>query len=52
MLVGTIVSAGGGFLAGTLGAWNSDWTFSTPPMLRAGAGWLGTLDLWGGALVG
>lgn len=52
MLLGVIMSAGGGFLASTLGAWNADWTLSTPPMLRAGVGWLGTVDLWGGALVG
>jgi hypothetical protein len=52
MLLGAMVSAGGGFLVSTLGAWNADWTFSTPPILRAGAGWFGTLDVWGGALVG
>ena len=52
MLVGAIVSAGGGFMAGTLGAWNADWTLSTPPVLRTGTGWIGTLDIWGGALVG
>lgn len=52
MLLGAIVSAGGGFLVSTLGAWNADWAFSTPPVLRSGAGWLGTLDVWGGALVG
>ena len=52
MLVGVIVSSGGGFLVSTLGAWNADWTLSTPPVLRAGVGWLGSLDLWGGALVG
>jgi len=52
MLLGAIVSAGGGFLASTLGAWNADWAFSTPPVLRAGAGWFGTIDIWGGALVG
>jgi len=51
MLLGAIVSAGGGFLVSTLGAWNADWAFSTPPVLRSGAGWLGTLDVWGGALV-
>lgn len=52
MLLGAIVSAGGGFLVSTLGAWNADWAFSTPPVLRSGVGWLGTLDVWGGALVG
>jgi hypothetical protein len=52
MLVGVIVSAGGGFVASTLSAWNADWTFSTPPVLRAGVGWLGSLDIWGGAMVG
>ena len=52
MFVGATVSAGGGFLAGTLGVWNSDWAFSTTLALRAGAGWSGTLDVWGGALAG
>ncbi|KAF8960697.1 hypothetical protein BDZ97DRAFT_1665389 [Flammula alnicola] len=51
MLLGAIVSAGGGLSASTVGAWTPNWSFSTPPVLRAGAGWAGTLDLWGGALV-
>ncbi len=29
-----------------------DMGLRTPPVLRAGAGWTGTLDIWGGALVG
>jgi len=52
LIVGAVVSAGGGLAAGTLGAWTPNWTLSTPPILRAGAGWAGTLDVWGGALVG
>lgn len=52
MLIGAIVSAGGGLSAGTVSAWSANWVFSTPPVLRAGAGWAGTLDIWGGALVG
>jgi len=51
LIVGAVVSAGGGLAAATLGAWTPNWTFSTPPILRAGAGWAGTLDVWGGALV-
>ncbi|KAF8154520.1 hypothetical protein B0H34DRAFT_716857 [Crassisporium funariophilum] len=51
MVLGAVVSAGGGFTVSTLGAWHSNWSFSTPPVLRAGAGWVGTMDLWGGALV-
>lgn len=52
MIIGAIASAGGGLSAATLGSWTPDWSFSTPPVLRAGAGWFGTLDVWGGALVG
>ncbi|KAJ3501576.1 hypothetical protein NLJ89_g9276 [Agrocybe chaxingu] len=51
MIVGGIVSAGGGVAVGTLGAFSTSWSFTTPPILRAGAGWAGTLDVWGGALV-
>ncbi|KDR79198.1 hypothetical protein GALMADRAFT_63297 [Galerina marginata CBS 339.88] len=52
LLVGAIVSCGGGLSAGTFSAWSPNWSFSTPPVLRAGAGWAGTLDVWGGAFVG
>lgn len=52
MLLGAITSAGGGLAAGTFSLWSPNWTISTPPPLRVGAGWAGTLDLWGGALVG
>ncbi|KIM43733.1 hypothetical protein M413DRAFT_443638 [Hebeloma cylindrosporum] len=51
LIVGAIVSSGGGLSAGTLDVWSPNWTFNTPPILRAGAGWVGTLDVWGGALV-
>jgi hypothetical protein len=52
LIIGAIASAGGGLSAGTLNAWSANWAFSTPPILRAGAGWTGTLDVWGGAFVG
>ena len=52
MIVGALASAGGGMTAGTLGTWKSQWGFSTPPVLRAGVGLWGSLDLWGGSLVG
>ncbi|KAF9530699.1 hypothetical protein CPB83DRAFT_154790 [Crepidotus variabilis] len=52
LITGAIASAAGGVSVGTIGGFTSNWTFGTPPFLRAGAGWAGTLDLWGGALVG
>lgn len=52
MLIGAIVSSGGGVIVGTISGTTANWTFSTPPFLRSGAGWDGTLDVWGGALVG
>ncbi|KAF9474648.1 hypothetical protein BDN70DRAFT_884577 [Pholiota conissans] len=51
MIIGAIASAGGGLSAATLGSWTPNWSLSTPPVLRPGAGWSGTLDVWGGALV-
>ncbi|KAF9562052.1 hypothetical protein CPC08DRAFT_706933 [Agrocybe pediades] len=51
LLIGAIASSGGGLSASTLSTWAPNWSFSTPPVLRAGAGWVGTLDVWGGALV-
>jgi len=48
LLVGAAVSSGGGATAATLGVWNPEWTFRTPPILRGGI--LDTLDIWGGAL--
>lgn len=52
MIVGALVSSGGGLVAGTLGAWTNQWSMSTPPVLRPGAGTWGTLDVWGGAVTG
>lgn len=52
MIIGALASAGGGTIAGTLGTWKSQWGFSTPPVLRAGVGLWGSLDVWGGSLVG
>ncbi|KAF5354313.1 hypothetical protein D9756_007202 [Leucocoprinus leucothites] len=51
MIIGALASSGGGFLAGTLGAWTSQWSFSTPPLFRAGVGMWGSLDVWGGSFV-
>jgi len=52
MIIGALASAGGGMTAGTLGTWKSQWGFNTPPVLRAGVGIWGSLDVWGGSLVG
>ena len=52
MIIGALASAGGGLSAGTLGTWTNQWNFSTPPVLRAGVGLWGSLDVWGGSLVG
>lgn len=51
MIIGALASAGGGLSAGTLGTWTNQWNFSTPPVLRAGVGLWGSLDVWGGSLV-
>lgn len=48
LLVGAIASAGGGTAAATLGVWDSEWTFRTPPFLRGGV--MDTLDIWSGSL--
>ncbi|TFK60858.1 hypothetical protein BDN72DRAFT_965489 [Pluteus cervinus] len=50
LILGAIASGGGGTTAATINAWNPQWSFNTPVFLRDGVGWLGTLDLWGGAL--
>ena len=52
MLLGAIASAGGGLSAGTLKTWTPEWSLGTPPVLKEGAGIWGTVDVWGGALVG
>ncbi|TFK36307.1 hypothetical protein BDQ12DRAFT_634386 [Crucibulum laeve] len=51
LILGALASAGGGLSAATLSTWTPNWTVGTPPILRAGAGLWGTLDVWGGALV-
>lgn len=51
LILGAIASAGGGISVGTINGFSSSWAFATPPFLRLGAGWAGTLDVWGGALV-
>ncbi|KAF9269844.1 hypothetical protein L218DRAFT_850425 [Marasmius fiardii PR-910] len=51
LILGAVSSAGGGASAGTLSLWTSQWAFSTPVFLRSDAGWVGTLDLWGGSAV-
>jgi len=52
MLLGAIASAGGGLSAATLKTWTPEWSLGTPPVLKEGAGIWGTVDVWGGALVG
>lgn len=52
LILGALASAGGGLSAATLSTWTPNWSFRTPPVLQRGAGAFGTLDVWGGALVG
>lgn len=52
MIIGALASSGGGLAAGTLGAWTSQWGMSTPPVFRPGVGLWGSVDVWGGSLVG
>ncbi|KAG7095220.1 hypothetical protein E1B28_005995 [Marasmius oreades] len=51
LIIGAVASAGGGVSAGTFSLWTSQWAFSTPVFLRSTAGWIATLDLWGGSVV-
>jgi len=51
MFLGSIASAGGGLSAATLKTWTPEWTLTTLPILKEGAGLWGTLDVWGAALV-
>lgn len=51
LILGAVASCGGGASAATLGTWTPNWAFSTPVVLRGG-GLMGTLDVWGGCLVG
>jgi hypothetical protein len=51
LIIGAVVSSGGGVLVGTISGTTADWTFSVPPFLREGAGWDVSLDVWGGVLV-
>ena len=48
LLVGAVASSAGGATAATLGVWNSEWAFRTPPILRGGI--VDTLDIWSGSL--
>jgi hypothetical protein len=50
-IVGALASSGGGILAFTFSTWSSSWSFSTPPLLRAGVGLWGSVDFWGGGIV-
>jgi Ni/Fe-hydrogenase subunit HybB-like protein len=52
LIVGAVVSSGGGVLVGVISGTTANWSFSTPPFLRQGTSWDVTLDVWGGALVG
>jgi hypothetical protein len=36
--------------AATLSTWTPSWSFSTPPLFRAGTGIWGSVDFWGGSL--
>lgn len=51
MIIGALASSGGGLTAATLSTWTPSWSFSTPPLFRAGTGLWGSVDFWGGALV-
>lgn len=53
-IIGAVAGGGGGVLANTLEVWRPDWGGRglTPHFLRKGVGWLGTTDLWSGALIG
>lgn len=51
LIIGALASSGGGITASTLSTWTPSWAFSTPPILRAGTGILGSVDFWGGSLV-
>ncbi|KAK7454098.1 hypothetical protein VKT23_011610 [Stygiomarasmius scandens] len=51
LLLGAVASAGGGVTAVTFSTFSPNWSFSTPVFLRPGVGLLGTMDIWGGALV-
>ncbi|KAF8066682.1 hypothetical protein FPV67DRAFT_1495916 [Lyophyllum atratum] len=54
LIIGALASAGGGLTASTLSTWTPNWTFSTPPVLRAPtltAFFWAAMDVWGGALV-
>jgi hypothetical protein len=52
MIIGALSSAGGGTAAATLATWTSQWSMSTPPIFRAGVGLWGSMDVWGGSIVG
>jgi hypothetical protein len=51
MIIGGLASSGGGITAATLSTWSPSWSFSTPPLFRAGMGFWGSVDFWGGAIV-
>ncbi|RDB19172.1 hypothetical protein Hypma_014221 [Hypsizygus marmoreus] len=54
LIIGALASSGGGISASTLSTWSQNWSFSTPPILRAPtlvAFWWASMDVWGGALV-
>ena len=50
MIIGGLASSGGGITAATLSTWSPSWSFSTPPLFRAGTGLWGSVDFWGGGL--
>jgi len=48
LVIGAVASAGGAVSASTLGIWELEWSFRTPPFLRGGL--VDTLDVWSGSL--
>ncbi|THU98641.1 hypothetical protein K435DRAFT_777403 [Dendrothele bispora CBS 962.96] len=51
LILGAVASAGGSVTASTFSTFTPNWSFSTPVFLRPGVGLLGTMDIWGGALI-
>ncbi|KAG7450863.1 uncharacterized protein BT62DRAFT_962721 [Guyanagaster necrorhizus] len=51
IIIGAVVSCGGGASAATLKTWTPEWSFGTPVFLRSGVGFWGSLDVWAGSLV-
>ena len=53
LIIGALAASGGSLAASTFSTWSTNWSFSTPPVLRAPtlpAFLLASMDVWGGAL--